>query len=95
MDSTTAGQAALQLLFVQHRARISPGSTRFLWPPNAHMLAGQMGLADALFADEAPDEYNRAFLKHTVKRLEQAIDGASDSDIAWLGIERGDLVCTH
>ncbi|WFD33275.1 hypothetical protein MCUN1_000088 [Malassezia cuniculi] len=92
MDSTTAGLAARQLLYVQHRSRLQPRSPRFIWPTNRHLLAGQRGLADVLFSDSAPEEYDRAFLKHAVKRIEQAIDTATEDDLEWLGVERGDLV---
>lgn len=92
MDSTTAGLAARQLLYLQHRARIPPRSRHFRWPRNEHLIVGQAGLADILFSEQAPDEYNCAFLKHLVKRIEQAIEVVSDDDVEWMGVERGDLV---
>lgn len=51
-------------------------------------------LADALFNDasSSSDEYDRAFLKHLVKHIDEAIETCSDEELAMLETERQDLV---
>jgi len=94
----TAGLAARRALFIQFHTRLPPRCPKFIWPPNLALLAAQDTLDADLFAPADKDstwrpngEYERAFLKHLVKRIESAIESCSDTELAALRIERADL----
>lgn len=91
-----AARLAQAQLLVQYEARLPPYSKRFRWPIFAHLLVAQAGLHDILFChktDNASDSgYERSFLKHLVRHIEDAIYKCNEEDAAWMGIPQSDWV---
>ena len=100
MEATRGALAARTALCVQYCARLPPRSAHFAWPAPLELVASQHMLNSDLFAAadagdatwRASGEYERAFLKQLVRRIEDAIGIVSDAELASLGIERADLV---
>lgn len=89
-----ASHDALAQLYLQYHARLPPRSPRFVWPDTLGLLSSQSKLAGVLFRDASSesDEYDRAFLKHVVKHIDEAIETCTDEHLAMLKTERQDLV---
>jgi len=88
-----AARLAQAQLLVQYEARLPPYSDHFRWPTPAHLLIAQTGLHDIIFhqADNTEDsEYDRSFLKHLVKRIENAIDTCDEEDAIWMEVSQND-----
>ena len=82
-------------LYIQYQARLPPRSSLFQWPENLDLLAAQGGLDAVLFSDKevypSNVEYDRAFLKQLVKRIDEAIETCTDKQAAFLRTEKQDL----
>lgn len=94
MDAEVS-RKALGQLYIQYQARLPPRSSLFQWPENLDLLAAQGGLDTVLFGNKeaypSNDEYDRAFLKQLVTRIDQAIEASTDEQAAFLHTEKQDL----
>ena len=91
---TIAHSAQVQL-YIQYNARLPPRSPAFQWPSGPVLLAAQFGLDAILFAQNSTPkstiEYDRAFLKHLVKHVDEAIEECSEEQAASLDTTKEDL----
>lgn len=91
---TIAHSAQVQL-YIQYNARLPPRSPAFQWPSGPVLLAAQFGLDAILFGQNSTPkstiEYDRAFLKHLVKHVDEAIEACSEEQAAFLDTTKEDL----
>ena len=89
-----ASHAAQCALYIQYQARLPPRSPRFYWPDDLYLLAAQSTLDTILFdgsENDSCEEYDRAFLKHLIKRLDHAVEGCTEENAKSLGFKLEDI----